>query len=186
MRKLGWAAVVVVVVALAVTAMAYAPARTAPGPVQVAQGPGGGGPGGQMSEADRAKMRDQMIDRMLGQAGLNDTEKAGAKRALKAKDEARRLLSAALDKLRGVANASNSSNAQLQNALTAYRTALALYRKKTADADAALANQLSLRSHARCLALGILDNGLGFGGGRMGGGGMRGTGRGGPGGTGGA
>ena len=187
MRKLGWMVVMVFVLALVATALVYAQARTtatstpaAGGPVQMAQAPRGGGPPaggfGQMSDAERAKMRQQMLDRALETAGLTDKEKAAVRKAMTAKEQARSGLASELQKLQGVATNPKPSEKQLQDALSAYRRALAQYRKKVAADDAALVKQLSLKSQVRCTALGILDNGLGFGR-RMGmGGGMRGAG----------
>jgi len=186
MRKLGWIVAMVFVLALAATALVYAQARTtaastpaAGGPVQMAQAPRGGGPPGGfggMSDAERAKMRQQMLDRALETAGLTDKEKAAVRKAMTAKEQARSGLASELQKLQGVATNPKPSEKQLQDALSAYRRALAQYRKKVAADDAALVKQLSLKSQVRCTALGILDNGLGFGR-RMGmGGGMRGAG----------
>jgi len=118
----------------------------------------------------------------LEEAGLAEKEKAAARKALKAKEQARQALADELVKLQRAANRSNPTEKHLQQALSAYRAALAQYRKKIAAEDTALVRQLSLRSQVRCMSLGVLDNGLAFGGGRMGmGGGLRG-GRGGPGG----
>ena len=186
MRKLGWIVAMVFVLALAATALVYAQARTTAasttatgGPVQMSQAPRGGGPPGGfggMSDAERAKMRQQMLDRALETAGLTDKEKAAVRKAMTAKEQARSGLASELQKLQGVATNPKPSEKQLQDALSAYRRALAQYRKKVAADDAALVKQLSLKSQVRCTALGILDNGLGFGR-RMGmGGGMRGAG----------
>jgi hypothetical protein len=131
-------------------------------PIQVAQAPGGG-PDNRptMSEADRARMREQMIERVLDQAGLTDKEKAAAKNTMQAKAQAREILTQELDKLRAIANADNPSAQDLEDAMAAYRTVLTAYRKKIDTEDQALVAQLSLRAQARCLSLGILDNGLG-------------------------
>jgi len=186
MRKLGWMVVMVFVLALAASVLTCVQAGTtaastpaAGGPVQMAQAPGGGGPPGGfggMSDAERAKMRQQMLDRALETAGLTDKEKAAVRKAMTAKEQARSRLASELQKLQGVATNPKPSEKQLQDALSAYRRALAEYRKKVAADDAALVKQLSLRSQVRCTALGILDNGLAFGR-RMGmGGGTRGAG----------
>jgi soluble cytochrome b562 len=134
--------------------------------IQVAQAPGGGGGGNrgnrpQMTPEELARMRDQMIERMLDQAGLNDEEKAAAKKTMQAKEQARQILIGQLDKLRAVANAENPSAQELQDALTDYRTVLTAYHKKIDAEDQALAAQLSVQAQVKCLALGILDNGLG-------------------------
>jgi len=183
MRKASWVVAAVLVVALAATATVYAQARTTPaavqvaalGPVQVAQVPGPGmrERGGQMSEAELAKMIEQRMERRLEEAGLTAKEKAAAKKTVKAKMAARQTLQDEMVKLQRAANKSKPTNKQLQDALSAYRAALAQYRSKVAAEDAALVKVLSLKSQVRCMSLGILDNGLG--GGRMGGG-MRGPG----------
>jgi hypothetical protein len=131
--------------------------------VQVAQAPwGGGGARGQMSDADRAKMRQQMLEQMLDQADLTSAEKAAAKKTMLAKEQAREVLTAELTKLRRVANQGKPSNKELQGALTAYRAALAQYHKKIAAENDALVKHLSLKGQVRCMSLGILDNGLGM------------------------
>ena len=145
-------------------------------PVLVAQGPGPGpgGPGGRMTEADRARMRDQMMDRMLEQAGLTDNEKAAAKKALAAKNQARQTLTDQLTVLGAVVDKADASQNELKDALKAAYAAIGQYRKAVAAADDALVAELSVKSQARCLALGILDNGLGgMGMGRPGMGGRR-------------
>jgi septal ring factor EnvC (AmiA/AmiB activator) len=114
-----------------------------------------------MSEAERAQMRQQMIERMLEQSGLTDREKAAARKTLQSKEQARGALAAELTRLRRVANQQNPSATELQDALAAYRAALAQYHKKTAAEDAALVEQLSLAGQVRCISLGVLDNGMG-------------------------
>jgi tetratricopeptide (TPR) repeat protein len=172
MRRLSWLAAAAVMLALAAVSVVYALAGvagsspTASEPVQVAQGPGGpGGPGGgpppMMSEADRAKMREQMMARMLDQAGLTDNEKAAAKKAMAAKEKARQTLANELEKLRAVAQQDNPTDAELTDALALYPPALADYRKAVEAADQALIKLLSVKAQVRCLSLGILDNGLG-------------------------
>jgi hypothetical protein len=146
-------------------------------PVQVAQmppgGPGGaGGMGGfpQMTEAERAKMREQMMDRMLDGAGLTAKEKAAARQTVKAKDAARSDLMDRLVQLQRAANKTKPSGAELRQALAAYRAAMARHRAKIQSLDQALTKHLSLRSQVRCVSMGILDNGLpGMGMGRPGG-----------------
>jgi hypothetical protein len=181
MSRLRWA--VVVAAALAAVSVLYmvqarmAAAATPPsGAVMVAQAPGGGAGGwGQMSEAERAKMREQMTARMLDEAGLTDAEKTAAKKALTAKARAREALTQQLTKLRRTANQAKPTDKDLRAALAAYGAALTQYHKQVAATDAALVKQLSTRSRARCISLGILDNGLGMMG-RMGGGGQSGPG----------
>lgn len=135
--------------------------------------PGGRG-GGQMSDEERAQMQEQMIERMLEEAGLFDDEKAAAKAALTAKQGARRVLAEELAKLRAVvADDADATEDELQEALTAYRAALTQYRDALAAQDAALIEKLSLWSQVQCMSLGILENGMGMRGGMRGpGGGM--------------
>jgi hypothetical protein len=106
-------------------------------------------------------MREQMMERMLDQAGLTDEEKAAAKKAVAAKEKARQVLANELEKLRAVAQKENPSDAELTDALALYPPALVDYRKAVAAADQALAKQLTAKAQVRCLSLGILDNGLG-------------------------
>lgn len=186
MTKLRWIAPAAFVVALGATSVSYAQApagqasakRATGSGVQMAQapqpGPGRGGGWGEMSEAERAKMLEQMMQRMLEESGLTAKEKAAATKTIRAKVQARQALTGALDNLRRAANKAKPTDKELREALAAYQAALAQYRKKVAAEDAALVKQLSLKGQVRCLSLGILDNGLG-GGGRMGMGG--GTGR---------
>jgi len=76
-----------------------------PAPVQIAQMPRqGGGRAGPMSEADPAKMHQQMLERMLDQSGLTDKEKAAAKKTIQSKQQAREALVAELTRLRRLAN----------------------------------------------------------------------------------
>jgi hypothetical protein len=170
MRRLGWLVAAALVLAVAAASVAYALAGAAGGAatgdetVQVAQGPGGppgGGPPPMMSEADRAKMREQMMARMLDHAGLTDQEKVAAKKAMQAKEKARQILASELEKLRVVTQKGDPSDAELTDALALYPPALADYRKAVEAADQALAEQLSVKAQVRCLSLGILDNGLG-------------------------
>jgi hypothetical protein len=126
-----------------------------------------------MSAAEVEKMRAQMVDRMLDQAGLTAKEKTAAKKALAAKAKAREQLQAAHGKLMAVVSKAKVSNGELQRAMTAYRAAQTRYEAAIVAIDKALVKQLSVKSQAKCLAFGILDNGLSFGGrgmGRQGGG----------------
>jgi chromosome segregation ATPase len=113
-----------------------------------------------MGEADRVKMREQMLERMLDEAGLTSKEKSAARAAIKAKDKARQTLADELTSLRRTANKSKPTDQELKEAMAAYRSAMARYRKEIASQDAALVKRLSLRGQARCLSLGVLDNGL--------------------------
>lgn len=182
MTRLSWVAVAGLVLALAATSVMYAlapaPGGSAQGavaaPTQVAQARRGERP--RMGEADRARMREQMLERMLDQAGLTDQEKTAARKTMKAKDEVRQALAQRLDGLRRAADKPDATEQELGDALAAYRAAMTEYRRKAAAEDQALAGQLSLKSQARCMALGILDNGLGGMRGRGMGPGMRGPG----------
>ena len=114
-----------------------------------------------MTEAQRAQMREQMIERMLQQTGLTAQEKVAAKKTMTAKEQARQALSQELTKLRSIASKANATNEELQNALTAYWAAMGRYYQKVQAEDQALIRQLSLRSQVQCTSLGILENGLG-------------------------
>ena len=126
-----------------------------------AGGEGRGGPRREMSEAERAQRRAEMLERMLEEAGLTEEEKAAVTEAAQAKNEARQALEEELTALRRVANSSNPSEAQLAEALAAYQKAVSAYRGQVAAADQALMEQLPIESQVRCMSLGILDNGLG-------------------------
>ena len=95
---------------------------------------------------------------------------------MKVKSAARQDLTTALGELRKVSDATKPTEEQLKQALAAYRKAIAKYRSEVEAQDKGLAAKLSLASQARCLALGVLDNGLGASGMRRprtdGGGGM--------------
>ncbi len=147
MPKLSLVVIGVLVAVLAITSVLYAQ--------------GTRGQRGQMTEAQWAQMREQMIERMLQQTGLTETEKAAARKTTQAKDQARQALTAEFAKLRRTANQANATNEELQNAPTAYWAALGRYYQKVQAADQALMNQLSIRSQVQCLSLGILENGLG-------------------------
>jgi len=130
-------------------------------------GPGGAGAGARESrqgggEGDRAQMRAQMVDRMIQSAELNDEQAGAVRAALKAKDEARQALTEELTSLQRTANKSGPTEQELQQALEAYRGALARYQEKLQAADAALAKQLPLSAQVRCTSLGIMENGLGM------------------------
>lgn len=155
---------------------------------QAGGGPGGGmGGGGGMGRGGgrgggggSAMPTPEQIDQMLAPAGLTDAEHTAAVSIVRSKLNARRELTTALGKLRQVALDQNSSGQQFKQAIDDYNKALAAYRSRVEAEDRGLIKQLSPKSQARCLALGVLDNGLGMMGGRGGGGG-----RGGPGGGGG-
>jgi hypothetical protein len=124
-------------------------------------GPGGPEGRGQLSPGELSKMREQMLGRLLDQAGLTAKERSAVKKALAAKDEARRVLSEQLNRLRRIANKSKPTSKELTEALAAYRTAIAKYREKVVSQDRFLVKQLSLPAQVRCMSLGVLDNGIG-------------------------
>jgi hypothetical protein len=124
-------------------------------------GPGGPGAPEEMSETDLAKMRAQMLDRMLEEAELSEVQMEAAQEAIAAKDEAREELAEALNGLRRTANKSKPTDQELQQALDSYREAIGEYRSRVEAADAALAEQLPVAAEVRCMSLGVLDNGLG-------------------------
>jgi hypothetical protein len=126
-----------------------------------ATGPGAGFGPRPGQQFDMKAMQKQMIEGMLQFAGLNDTEKAAATKAMETKMEARQTLNTALMKLFSVSNDPNAPDKDLKDTLTAYRTALAQYQKTVTTADEALSAKLSLRSKAKAMAMGILDNGAG-------------------------
>lgn len=166
----------VAVVAWKMPSLAQQPGGQPPG-----GGRGGfGGPGG----FDPA----QMIDRMLERLQLSEVERAAAKETWMTKNTARTALREKVDRLREVADNPQSSEADLTKALSEFATAYSTYAKTVAEADAKLVKKISLRTRAKLTAAGILENGVGFGGGfRFGGfgrpGGAGGGGR--PGGSGG-
>ena len=146
-------------------------------PALVAQEAGGNAPGGRMGRGPGGAgpgagptMQEQM-DSALKQAGLNDSERAAAERAVKTKMDARQELTTAFGQLRRTNSDAKATDEQLKQAVDAYGQALTKYRNAVQTEDQNLVKQLSVKSHARCLALGVLDNGLGMGGGMRGGGG---------------
>jgi hypothetical protein len=113
------------------------------------------------SEAEAAKLRLEMTERLLREAGLTKKEQAAATRALEAKEKARSELSQQLVTLRRAANRSSATDQQLRAALSTYRAALARHRNTVEAQDEALFKGLSARGQVKCLSLGILENGLG-------------------------
>jgi hypothetical protein len=160
MRQLGWVVCVVVLVA-AVT-----------GTVLYGQGGGGGGRGGGMGMGGGAADLERMKTALLAY-DLSKEETDAAGRNMEAKLKARQALMEELTKLRQTGEDPQATEAQLTAATAAYMKALTKYRTTMQSEDSALAKKLTPRSHARLLAAGILDNGLGggrFRGGRGGGG----------------
>lgn len=129
---------------------------------------------------DRSEWEQERLSRALTEARLIGAERDAAEAAGKAKQEARGELFSALGELRETTDDVKATDEQLTKAMAAYRKALAEYRGVVASQDSALEGKLSVRSQARCLAVGVLDNGMGMGGMRSrrgGGGGRRGGGR---------
>ena len=114
------------------------------------------------------------MSRTLTEAGLTGSQRSAAQSALRAKTEARRELMEALEELRSVSEDTKATDDKLTQAIAAYQKELTKYRAEVAAQDKALEAKLSVRNRARCLAVGILDNGMG-----MRGMGYRGGGRGG-------
>ena len=136
---------------------------------------GGGGRG------DPAAREEERIGQALTEARLIGAERAAAEAAVKAKYEARRELMTALGELRAVTDDAKATDDKLKQAAATYQKELAKYRAAVEAQDKALVAKLSVRSQARCLAVGILDNGMGMmgrrprpSGGGGGGGGRRG------------
>lgn len=131
----------------------------------LAQAGGGAGERARGSaRLDPAAFEQERVSAALTRAGLIGAERAAAEAALKAKQEARRQLMSALEELRSVAEDPKASEAKLKEAIAAYQQQLAKYRATVEAEDKALVAKLSVRSHARCLAVGILDNGIGLSG----------------------
>lgn len=181
MKRLSFVALAGTLVALmALVAISVLVAQEPGGGPGAGMGAGGGrgGRGGPGGGGANAVPTPEQIDQMLAPAGLTDTERTAAVSIVRSKLNARRELTAALGQLRRVAFDQNASGQQFKQAIDDYSQALATYRSRVEAEDRGLVKQLSPKSQARCLALGVLDNGLGMIAGRAGGGG----GRGGPGG----
>ena len=118
-------------------------------------------------EAERTRHQQELLQRSLDTMELTDAEKAAATTALQAKNEARTVLARELSRLRMVTVKGNVTEAELRTAITNYYTALATYRSVVAAQDKALSAKLSVSARARCLTMGVLDNGL-MGANRMG------------------
>ena len=141
------------------------------------QPPGGQSPGGQPPGGGRGGFGGpggfdpaQMIDRMLEWMQLSDADRAAAKETWLAKNTARTALREKVDRLREMADNAQSSDADITKALSEFATAYGAYAKTVSEADAKLVKKISLRTRARLTVFGILENGVGFGGGfRVGG-----------------
>ncbi len=123
--------------------------------------------GGRPGPADRSEWELERLSRTLTEARLIGDERSAAEAAVKAKLEARRALFTALGELRAATEDFKATDEGLTQAMAAYQKALTEYRGEVAAQDKALEAKLSVRSQARCLSLGILDNGMGMGGMRL-------------------
>jgi len=150
MRKAGWVAVAVAVMAALGGGMLYAQR-------------GGGARGGAAAGPAAAAFDAQRTRTALESLGLSAPEVTAATKATEAKWKARQTLGDELQKLRTVADNPQSTEAQLTQAVSNYTKAMQRYQATVTSEDAALSKQLSIRSRARCLAAGVLDNGFGFG-----------------------
>ena len=123
--------------------------------------PPGGGPGG-ITPADRMARDLERMRQLLTEAGLIGSERVAAEAAVRAKLEARQELTAALTELRIVSEDPNATDEALNEAIAAYQNALTKYRGVVEAQDNALIAKLSARSQARCLDLGVVENGFGM------------------------
>jgi delta 1-pyrroline-5-carboxylate dehydrogenase len=140
---------------------------------QGGQPPGGGGRGGRGPGGPGSFDFSQIIDRMLESMQLTDAERAAAKEAWTVKNTARQTLTDKVSHLREVAENSQSSEADLTKALKEFRDSYVVYAKTVSETDAKLVGKISLRTRARLTGAGVLENGVGFGGGFRFGGGPR-------------
>jgi Spy/CpxP family protein refolding chaperone len=163
MRLIALAAVVLMAT-LAWPAVAQQAPAPAPGPAPSAPS-AGPGPGRMGAGFDMGRMIDMLAQRL----NLTPEEKAITEKAVRAKMDAAMGLSRELEALGAAARNDKSSDQELSAALKKYAAALAAYRKRIKDIDAQLSKGVSLRARAGLTAIGVLDNGLGLGGGRFGG-----------------
>jgi hypothetical protein len=168
-KRLGWLAF-----AMAATALVA-------GTVLYGQGAGGGATGGRRGEGTGAGAFDrERVQLTLELLQLSKPEIAAALKSAEAKWKARQALEEERGRLRTAGDDPQATDQQLGQALANYTKAMGSYRAAVQSEDTALAKKLSVRSRARCLAAGVLDNGLGSGGRSRGGGrGGEGTGSGG-------
>ncbi|MCS6861717.1 MAG: hypothetical protein NZT92_15530 [Abditibacteriales bacterium] len=139
----------------------------------LAQQPGEQPPGGQPPGGGRGRFGfgpggfdpSQMIDRMLEMMQLSEAERTAAKETWTAKNTARTALREKVERLREVADNTQSTDADINKALSEFATAYGAYAKTVAEADAKLVKKISLRTRAKLTAAGILENGVGFMGG---------------------
>lgn len=129
---------------------------------------GGGRGAGPRPQGDRGPVRrgadaTETIDQALEKAGFTAAEREAIATATEEKQRAHLQLRQELGKLRQVANDPKASEEALRNAITSYRRAMERAEQALAAADRELLGKLSVRSQARALTLGLLDNGFGRG-----------------------
>jgi len=100
---------------------------------------------------------------LADRAHLTASEKAITEKAVRAKMDAATGLSRELQALRDAAGNEKASDAQLGAALKKYDAALAAYRQRVKAIDAQVSKSVSLRARVALTAVGVIDNGLGFG-----------------------
>jgi len=149
MKKLRWLTLAVAAVALVAGSMLYG------------QGAGGGrrgeGTGPAAFDRERVQFTLQLLE-------LSKPEMAAALKSAEVKWKARQALEEGRGRLRASGDDLQATDKQLNQAIASYTKAMGSYRAAVNSEDTALAKKLSVRSRARCLAAGVLDNGLGSGG----------------------
>jgi len=113
----------------------------------------------------------QAFDQALEKAGFTAAETTAITAMMEAKQAAHQELRRELDTLRRIAMDPKATDEQLKKATAEYRRVRERTDQKFAALDKELAGKLSVRSQARALAMGLLDNGFGMGMGPRGGGG---------------
>jgi hypothetical protein len=173
MRRLGWVTSVGMVAAMGAASVACAQGEAPPPPPPRA---------GVLAQVSPRAMEPERAKAMVARLNLTEAESAAAVKAVLAKAKVRQALQDELAKLRTVANDEQATDEQITKQLDAVTAARRAYRTVARDEDQTLTAALSVRGRARCLAAGILDNGLtmmgggrgpggpGGGGGGMGGG----------------
>jgi hypothetical protein len=126
---------------------------------------GQGGGGGRRGEGTGAAAFDRdRVQFTLELLELSKPETAAALKSAAVKWKARQALDGERGKLRASGDDLQATDKQLSQAIATYTKAMGSYRAAVNSEDTALAKKLSVRSRARCLAAGVLDNGLGSGG----------------------
>ena len=149
MKKPGWLTLTVAVMALVAGAMLCG------------QGAGGGRGGDRAGAGAFDRERAQLTLALLE---LSKPEVAAALKSAEVKWKARLALEEARGKLRSAGDDRQATDQQLSQAIASYTKAMGSYHTAMQSEDTGLAAKLSVRSRARCLAAGVLDNGLGSGG----------------------